>query len=97
MFGPCCGVYESGAGRSVIPGKEPQVVVVSPKTESDQNRATESARTFAGEEGYAGQLKVNLERPTGLVEDLDAPRATPQAHTASNYQSKVTDPTGAGK
>lgn len=38
--------------------------------------------------------KVNLERPrSGLVEDPQGPTAKPNP---SNYQTKVTDPTGKG-
>lgn len=67
--------------------KEPHAVVVSPDTEGYENRGSESSGRFVGE----GKV-LNLERPMELVED---PTLAP--HTASNYQSKVTDPTGAGK
>lgn len=102
-------VYESTAAtRTVIPGEqvhhqhhheEPKVVVVSTGTGADQTVGNDysAARTFAREEGKAGQGKVNLQKPiVNLEEDPAAPRSTQKYHAASNYQSKVTDPTGAG-
>ncbi|KAF7821799.1 low-temperature-induced 65 kDa protein [Senna tora] len=70
--------------------REPKRVVVTPTTESDQNRVTEPARTFVEQE-------VNLEsRPINLEEDPHAPGNRPEAYTPSNYGTKVTDPTGLG-
>ncbi|KAK9914249.1 hypothetical protein M0R45_038038 [Rubus argutus] len=43
--------------------------------------------------GHLGQSRVNLDRPTGLEEDLHSPKANPQP---SNYKTKVTDPTKSG-
>ncbi|KAI9073028.1 hypothetical protein K1719_045007 [Acacia pycnantha] len=95
-------VYDSTVPRTVIPGEqvvlhqEPKVVVVSPDIESDQKVANDSAtRTFTAEEGNTGQQKVNLQKPFDLEEDPTAP-GTRHPHTASNYQTKVTDPTGTG-
>ncbi|XP_010537183.1 PREDICTED: low-temperature-induced 65 kDa protein-like [Tarenaya hassleriana] len=48
----------------------------------------------AGEDPH-GQRKVNLERPKGLEEDRAAPGGgLDSSGVVSNYQSKVTDPTG---
>ncbi|OMO95943.1 hypothetical protein CCACVL1_05154 [Corchorus capsularis] len=62
-----------------------------------QTRDTDPSKTFVhGKEEYpAGQPKVNLQRPKGLEEDPAAPKDTPGAYT-TNYQTKVTDPTGKG-
>ncbi|XP_054786159.1 low-temperature-induced 65 kDa protein-like isoform X2 [Prosopis cineraria] len=96
-------IYESTVARTVIPAgeqdhhQEPKVVVVSPNMGTDQTVAKDSAtRTFAGEEGNAGQRKVNLQRPIDLEEDPATFGTTRHPRAASNYQSKVTDPTGAG-
>ncbi|XP_061358969.1 low-temperature-induced 65 kDa protein-like [Gastrolobium bilobum] len=72
---------------------EPRVVVVSPTAEINQSRSTDPARTFVGEEKAH---KFNLERPMDLEEDPHAPGSRPEAFTPANYQTKVTDPTGAG-
>ena len=40
--------------------------------------------------------KVNLELPMGLEKDPHAPTDDPRGHAPSNYQTKVTDPTGKG-
>ncbi|CAL8127306.1 unnamed protein product [Prunus armeniaca] len=57
-----------------------------------KSKVTDPSQTFAsGNEGHLGQSRVNLDRPRGLEEDPN-----PQAHTPSNYQNKVTDPTNAG-
>ncbi|XP_021826934.1 low-temperature-induced 78 kDa protein-like isoform X2 [Prunus avium] len=57
-----------------------------------KSKVTDPSQTFAsGNEGHLGQSRVNLDRPRGLEED-----PYPQAHTPSNYQNKVTDPTNAG-
>ncbi|PON66407.1 hypothetical protein TorRG33x02_267550, partial [Trema orientale] len=41
------------------------------------------------------ESRVNLDRPKGLEEDPHAPKDFPHEYTPSNYQTKVTDPTGA--
>ncbi|PQQ01576.1 hypothetical protein Pyn_27761 [Prunus yedoensis var. nudiflora] len=57
-----------------------------------KSKVTDPSQTFAsGNEGHLGQSRVNLDRPRGLEED-----PYPQAHTPSNDQNKVTDPTNAG-
>ncbi|RYR06705.1 hypothetical protein HN51_071641 [Arachis hypogaea] len=76
---------------------QPRVVVVSSTAEPDQSRVTDPSKTFAGVgEDEAMHHKVNLERPMGLEEDPHAPRSSPLSHAHANYQTKVTDPTGAG-
>ncbi|TKY45163.1 Low-temperature-induced 65 kDa protein [Spatholobus suberectus] len=86
-------------GSTTVMGEEtchePSVVVVSPTTGINQSRATDPTRTFVEGE-KAVHPKVNLERPMHLEEDPHAPRSTPQAYAPANYQTKVTDPTGAG-
>ncbi|KHN42539.1 Low-temperature-induced 65 kDa protein [Glycine soja] len=86
-------------GGTTVMGVEPlhelRVVVVSPTTEINQNRTTDPTRTFVEGE-KAVHRKVNLERPMYLEEDPHAPRSTSQAYAPANYQTKVTDPTGAG-
>lgn len=88
-------------GATVIgeePHHEPRVVVVSPTTEIHQSRSIDpAARTFVREERAGVEPKVNLERPMNLEEDPHAPRSRPEAYAPSNYQTKVTDPTGPGK
>ncbi|KAK6262317.1 hypothetical protein QUC31_008133 [Theobroma cacao] len=67
-----------------------------PRT-SHQSKDANPTRTFLhGQEEYPGQPKVNLQGPKGLEEDPAAPEDTPHAYTTTNYQSKVTDPTGKG-
>lgn len=80
----------------VEPLHEPRVVVVSPTTVINQNRTTDPTGTFVEVE-KAVHPKVNLERPMYLEEDPHAPISTSQAYAPANYQTKVTDPTGAGK
>ena len=76
---------------------QPRVVVVSSTAEPDQSRVTDPSKTFVGiGEDKAMHHKVNLERPMGLEEDPHAPRSSPLSHAPANYQTKVTDPTGAG-
>ncbi|KAJ1391056.1 putative low-temperature-induced 65 kDa protein [Sesbania bispinosa] len=79
------------------PHQEPLVVGVSSTTEMNQNIATDTAKTFGGEE-KPGQCEVNLERPIGLEEDPQAQesRHEAEAYTPPSYQTKVTDPSGAG-
>ncbi|KAG4952517.1 hypothetical protein JHK85_046384 [Glycine max] len=79
----------------VEPLHEPRVVVVSPTTVINQNRTTDPTGTFVEVE-KAVHPKVNLERPMYLEEDPHAPISTSQAYAPANYQTKVTDPTGAG-
>jgi len=63
---------------------EPRVLVVKPATENiNQSKFTQPARTML-------QPKVNL------VEDPHAPGSRFDSHAPANYQTKVTDPTGAG-
>ncbi|KAI4347542.1 hypothetical protein L6164_008348 [Bauhinia variegata] len=62
--------------------KEPRTAVVSSSAESNLNGVTEPAGTFVREDNTRQLAEVNLDRPMGLDEHP--------------YQSKVTDPTGAG-
>lgn len=58
-----------------------------------ETKETDPSKTFVP----GTESKVNLERPKGgLVEDPRAAKDTP-SYTPPNYQTKVTDPTGAGK
>ncbi|OMO97874.1 Low temperature responsive protein [Corchorus olitorius] len=66
----------------------------TPVAVSRQSRDADPSKTFVQE--YPGQPKVNLQRPKGLEEDPAAPKDTPGAYTTTNYQTKVTDPTGKG-
>ena len=88
------------SGGTTVKGEEPhdeaRVVGASPTTETNQNIATKPAKTFSREE-KPGHYKGNLERPTGLDEDLCTPGSRPEVYTPANYQTKATDPTGTGK
>ncbi|KAJ4706041.1 low-temperature-induced 65 kDa protein-like [Melia azedarach] len=65
--------------------------------ETHHTRNDEPTRTFVpGQEEHPGEPKVNLQRPKGSEEDPAAPKDGPGACISSNYQSKVTDPTGGG-
>nr|KYP41949.1 Low-temperature-induced 65 kDa protein [Cajanus cajan] len=102
-------IYDSAAVRSAAPGQvnilgrhggttvlgeepqhDPRVKVVSPTTGISQSRTT------IVEVEKIVNHKVNLERPMHLEEDPNAPRSIAGAHAPANYQTKVTDPTGAG-
>ena len=90
----------NSGGTATVMGEEPhhkpRVVSASPTTETNQNIATEPAKTFAEEE-KPGHYNGTLERPTGLDEDLRMPGSIPEVYTPPNYQMKATDPTGTGK
>ncbi|XP_061369533.1 low-temperature-induced 65 kDa protein-like isoform X2 [Gastrolobium bilobum] len=75
--------------------QDPLVVGDSSTTEINQTISSDPDKKFAGEE-KPGQYKVNLERPIGLDEDPHAPGSKPEAYIPPNYQTKVTDPRGAG-
>ncbi|KAG5133900.1 hypothetical protein JHK82_025088 [Glycine max] len=89
------GVNFGGTTVMGEPHHEPSVIVVSPTTGINQRGSTDPTRTFV-EGAKAVHPKVNLERPMHLEEDPHAPRRTSQAYAPPNYQTKVTDPTGAG-
>ncbi|KAJ1376532.1 putative low-temperature-induced 65 kDa protein [Sesbania bispinosa] len=78
------------------PHQDPLVVGASSTTGMNQNIATDTAKTFGGEE-KPGQCEVNLERPIGLKEDphSQGSRHEAEAYTLPSYQTKVTDPSGA--
>lgn len=101
-------VYESIAGSDVVTGQREWLshpgkgISMAPKHDPiyfRESRVTDPTKTFIHvQEEFPGQPKVNLERPRGLDEDPAAPKKSPDAcNTPSNYQSKVTDPTGKGK
>ncbi|KAE9592585.1 hypothetical protein Lal_00028578 [Lupinus albus] len=87
--------FEDSTVMAEPPHHNARVVVVSPTTGIGEGRVNDPARTFVGEDMRMHD-KVNLVRPMGLEEDPHAPRSTPVAHAPANYQTKVTDPTGAG-
>lgn len=71
---------------------------ISPRGDYQKTNVTDPSHTSAtGNEGQFGQSKVNLDRPRGLEKDPNAHMADPQAFTPPNDQTKVTDPTNAGK
>ncbi|XP_021892131.1 low-temperature-induced 65 kDa protein [Carica papaya] len=101
-------IYESIAGSDVVTGQREWLshpgkgISMAPKHDPiyfRESRVTDPTKTFIHvQEEVPGQPKVNLERPRGLDEDPAAPKKSPDAcNTPSNYQSKVTDPTGKGK
>ncbi|XP_057424695.1 low-temperature-induced 65 kDa protein-like [Lotus japonicus] len=67
----------------------PEISEASDTAEMNQNIATEPVKTFAGEE-----KAIDLERPIVLEDDPQGSR--PEAYTLPNYQTKATDPSGAG-
>ncbi|EXC15981.1 hypothetical protein L484_015784 [Morus notabilis] len=85
-------LYESTA---VISG--PATPVSTPPVPSFSHGISETKETDPSKTFVPGtESKVNLERPKGgLVEDPHAAKDTP-SYTPPNYQTKVTDPTGAG-
>ncbi|XP_061956633.1 low-temperature-induced 65 kDa protein-like [Populus nigra] len=69
---------------------------VSPAT-VEQRRDAYPVKGFVHEqERIRGQPEVNLKIPVGLEEDPHAPKGRLGDHAPSNYQTKVTDPTGSG-
>lgn len=75
------------------PHQEPRVVLVSPTTGVNQSGVAEPTMTFIEVEKVV-HTKVNLEEQIHLEEDPHAPR---RAHAPPNHQTKVKNPTGAGK
>ncbi|XVF50816.1 hypothetical protein PTKIN_Ptkin04bG0133900 [Pterospermum kingtungense] len=70
----------------------------TPVPTAQQTKDADPTKTFvyAQDEFDPGQPKVNLQGPKGLEEDPAAPKDTPDAYSTTNYQTKVTDPTGKG-
>ncbi|KAG6754511.1 hypothetical protein POTOM_042552 [Populus tomentosa] len=63
----------------------------------EQRRDAYPVKGFVHEqERIRGQPEVNLKIPVGLEEDPHAPKGRLGDHAPSNYQTKVTDPTGSG-
>jgi len=74
----------------------PRVEGVSPNTEINRTISTDQAKTFAVEE-KPEQYKANLERPIVLEEDSQNQGNRTEEYTLPNYQTKETDPSGAGE
>ncbi|KAK9994481.1 hypothetical protein SO802_024184 [Lithocarpus litseifolius] len=89
---------QSNFGKTSDMGEErhaPQNTPVVPGVNG--TKVTGPTKTFVpGQEGRMGQRRVNLERPMGLEEDPHAQDDRLEGYTPSNYQTKVTDPTGTG-
>ncbi|XWS50524.1 hypothetical protein CRYUN_Cryun12cG0094100 [Craigia yunnanensis] len=84
-------------GKTTIIVEEPLAPQNTDVRSSHQSNDDNPTKTFVhGQEEYPGQPKVNLQRPKGLEEDPAAPKDTLDAYTTTNYQTKVTDPTGKG-
>ncbi|XP_022737370.1 low-temperature-induced 65 kDa protein-like [Durio zibethinus] len=76
---------------------EPIAPPNTPVSSSHRSKDANPTKTFVhGQEENARQPKVNLQRPKGLEEDPAAPKDTPNAYTTTNYQTKITDPSGKG-
>ncbi|XP_021296124.1 low-temperature-induced 65 kDa protein-like [Herrania umbratica] len=84
------------SGKTTLTVEEPLGPQNTPVSRtSHQSKDANPTKTFLyGQEEYPGQPKVNLQRPKGLEDDPAAPEGTPDAYTTTNYQTKVTDPTG---
>ncbi|XVF09867.1 hypothetical protein REPUB_Repub07fG0134100 [Reevesia pubescens] len=84
-------------GNTTVIAEETLAPQNTPVPSAHQSRDANPAKTFVhGQEEYPGQPKVNLQSPKGLEEDPAAPKDTPDACTTTNYQTKVTDPSGKG-
>ncbi|KAH7557629.1 hypothetical protein JRO89_XS11G0193200 [Xanthoceras sorbifolium] len=80
VAGDAPGIHHS---RDNVPSSK----VVGDRPGINSSRDNDPSRTFVhGEQDRRGQPKVNLKEDT----------AAPGAYTSSNYQTKVTDPTGKG-
>lgn len=92
---------KSNYGRATAIREEPQVPVNTPVSSFphrvyETKESNDPSRTLvSGSGGNLGESKVNLGRPKGLEEDPHAPKDVAYS-TPSNYQTKVSDPTGAG-
>ena len=89
-------------GRTTVLKEVPHVPVNSPASFSpatvEQRRDAYPVKGFVHEqERIRGQPEVNSKIPVGLEEDPHAPKGRLVDHAPSNYQTKVTDPTGSGK
>ena len=87
-------MYEYTAIRGGVSGQRPGVNLEKPTVMSEDrydSKYTDPPTRLAGEK--TRQPKINVGRSTALEEDPHAPKEQPEV---SNYQSKVTDPTGDG-
>ncbi|GFY84222.1 CAP160 protein [Actinidia rufa] len=87
-------MYESTAIRGGVPGPQPGVNLEKPTVMAEDrhdSKYTDPPTRQAGEK--TRQTKVSVGKSTALEEDPHAPKELPEV---SNYQSKVTDPTGDG-
>ncbi|KAK9291845.1 hypothetical protein L1049_019795 [Liquidambar formosana] len=86
--------------RSSVLEEAPHAPVNTPASFSpgiSETRVNDRTKNFDhGQEENQGQHRGYLGRSTVLKEDPHAPKDRPEAHTPANYQTKVTDPTGAG-
>lgn len=94
---------ESRLGKTDVLGEETPVPLSSPVSSlvhgtRKSNKDVDPRQEFVSGQGgqHSDQSRVNLDRPRGLEEDTQAPKANPQADTPSNYETKVTDPTKSG-
>ena len=63
----------------------------------EQSKAAEPTETLTPrQEAVQEKPGISLDKPTGLEEDPHFPKNSPVDYTPSNYQTKVTEPTGAG-
>ncbi|XP_024171521.1 low-temperature-induced 65 kDa protein isoform X2 [Rosa chinensis] len=86
-------------GKTDVLGEGTHVPQSTPVSSGTHRSAmdVDPRQTFvSGQGGQLGQSRVNLDRPSGLEEDPHSPKANPQAHTPSNYETEVTDPTKSG-
>ncbi|CAK7337283.1 unnamed protein product [Dovyalis caffra] len=83
-------------GRTAAIKEVPRAPVNSPAIVEQTRRADPVRGVVHEQERIRGQPDINLNVPVGLEEDPHAPKAGLDGHAPSNYQTKVTDPTGSG-
>ncbi|KAJ6978248.1 low-temperature-induced 65 kDa protein-like [Populus alba x Populus x berolinensis] len=102
--------YYSAAIRNSVQGQglglgNPRTSYGDPTTMQKEHTGTDPMKSsLPGQEVLVGRTKerirgqpeVNLKIPVGLEEDPHAPKGRLGDHAPSNYQTKVTDPTGSG-
>ncbi|XP_048325771.2 low-temperature-induced 65 kDa protein isoform X3 [Ziziphus jujuba] len=89
---------EANIGKPNSNFERATVISEEPKAPVNTKESSDPSRTLvSGPGGNLGESKVNLERPKGMQEDPHAPKDVHhQTRTPPNYQTKVSDPTGAG-
>uniref|UniRef100_A0A803PQR3 Low-temperature-induced 65 kDa protein n=1 Tax=Cannabis sativa TaxID=3483 RepID=A0A803PQR3_CANSA len=95
---------DSDNTRTIVPGTESKINLEKPVGNallsslypglSDDVKESNPTKTIVPES--ESESKVNLERTKELEKDPQAPEDLSHKHTPSNYQTKVTDPTGKG-